>query len=228
MPETSLKLTPPDLNDGAELKRFPADAELVESEYSGFLFSSLKYSGRPLPGIRFDRCLIEKTVLAKSSLRSAMFEDTRIASCDLSAADWTGTRFSRVEFASCRLTGFVAAEGRLENVAWLNCKADYAVFPLARLTRCRFEKCDLSNATFEGASLTHVTLRDCNLTGARFIRTNLSDVDLRGSCLDGLEIEVESLKGVRIDVLQAPAIAALTGVIIENSAAGDYTVRSRT
>jgi hypothetical protein len=43
----------------------------------------------------------------------------------------------------------------------------------------------------------------------------LSEVDVRGSRIDGIEINLENLPGLRIDLSQSPAIAALTGVVIE-------------
>ena len=88
---------------------------------------------------------------------------------------------------------------------------------MAKLTRCVFEKCDLTQVTFEGASASQIVFRDCNLTNARFIRSRLSQVDVCGSCIDGLEINLEELKGLRVDLSQTPVIAALTGVVIEPS-----------
>ncbi|HEX4143967.1 MAG TPA: pentapeptide repeat-containing protein [Pirellulales bacterium] len=72
-----------------------------------------------------------------------------------------------------------------------------------------------TGATFEGATVGHVVFRDCNLANARFIRSRLSEVDVRGSRIDGIEINLENLPGLRIDLSQSPAIAALTGVVIE-------------
>jgi len=217
MAETTFKVNPPGLGDIEALAQFSPDADLTHSEYSGLAFSDLKWPGRSYAEIRFDRALFKNTVLSKTKLRSATFEDVRFTSCDLSGADWSGVQLSRVEILSSRLTGFVGAEGRYDNVLWRGCKLDYALFQMARFTRCTFEKCDLTNATFEGATANHVAFRDCNLANARFIRSRLSDVDLRGSRIDGLEIGLEDLRGLHVDLSQTPVIAGLTGVVIEKN-----------
>jgi uncharacterized protein YjbI with pentapeptide repeats len=217
MAETVFKLNPPDLGTVEALAQFPPDADLVNPDYSGQAFSDLRWHERSYPQVRFEMALFKNGVLSKTKLRSAVFEDVRFTACDLSGADWSGSQLSRVEFISSRLTGFVGAEGRYEHVLWRACKLDYALFQMARLTRCCFEKCDLTNATFEGATVGHVAFRDCNLANARFVRSKLSDVDMRGSRIDGLEINLEDLRGLRIDLSQTPVIASLTGVVIEKS-----------
>ena len=216
MAKTIFSVNRPDLGDAEALAQFPPGAEWTHAEYSGLAFSDRQWQEQNHPGIRCDRAVFKNVVLSRTKMREAVFDDVRFTSCDLSGADWSGGQLSRVEFLSSRLTGFVGAEGHFKDVLLRGCKLDYAIFQTAKLTRCHFEKCDLSQATFDGATASHVTFRDCNLSNARFIRARLADVDLRGSRIDGLEINLEELRGLRVDLSQTPEIAALTGVVIED------------
>lgn len=204
----------PDLGDPDQLTRFTGNTLDEGAEYCELQLVDLACRDCRAGRVRFDTALLHKVDLARSQMRDAAFNDVRITSSDLSNADWTGARASRLEVRSCRLTGLVAAEGKYEHARFRDCRADYAVFQLSKLERCWFENCSLVDATFEAGTLKHVVFKECDLTNVRFFQTRLNEVDLRGSQIEGIGIGLEDLKGLTIDLLQAPVIASLFGVTI--------------
>ena len=214
MSRREIRVTPPDVKHPEQLTRLGSEALEDAGVYDDSALIDVDWQERCVGRVRFDTALFRNANLSRSRMRDVALTDVRIAGCDLSNADWTGASFRRVEVVSSRLTGFVGAEGSFEDTLFRDCRADYAVFQLSKGVRCHFEKCSLVEATFEAATLNHVVFRDCDLTNARLIEAQLDSVDLCGSRIDGLGILVKDLKGVCIDLLQAPAIAALTGVII--------------
>lgn len=204
----------PDIGDGDELALYSGEPIESGGDYEGWAFADLAWRGRHLSQVEFSTSIFRKAMLAGSRLRDVAFRDVSITGSDVSNANWAGVRACRVVILSSRLTGLAACEDRFEHLFVKDCPADYAVFNLSKFERCWFENCNLSDASFETATCKHVVFRNCNLTNARFYRARLEDVDLRGSQLSGLGISLEDLRGVTIDVQQAPDIAVLTGVKI--------------
>lgn len=214
MSERASDLMPPDWKEDTELPRFQGGPPEEGSACDDWAFVDLDWQKRKIARVQFDTALWRKMNLAKSKLRDVSLRDVRIHGCDLSNADGAGIRTSRVEIVSSRLTGLVAAEGTYENTLFQDCRADYSVFQLSTFERCCFENCSLVDASFEAATLKQVVFKNCDLRNARFFQAGLLEVDLRGSMLEGLGIALDNLRGVTVDRLQTPAIAALTGVRI--------------
>jgi uncharacterized protein YjbI with pentapeptide repeats len=217
MPTPTEGVSPPDLLAADKLARFNCIAIEEGAEFSDFEFVELAWRERHVTQVHFDRAVFDKVDFAKSKFRDVSFGDVRIRFSDLSNADWTGISACRVEILSSKLTGFNGAEGKYRHALFQGCRMEYAVFQLSKFERCQFENCVLTDATFEAAALDHVAFRNCDLTNARFINARLQEVDLRGSRIEGLAVSLADLSKVTIDLLQAPAIAALTGVrIVDN------------
>ena len=215
MSRLPLKIAVPKLEDAARFQRFAVGDDLSEKEYFEVFFEGVSWSGTSANGIAFETVVFKSAKLARATMRDTRLLNVAVSNSDFANADWRGAAFERVEMTSTRLTGFNGSEGKYRHAVFRQCSAQYAVFQLANFDGCRFEECDLSSATFEGATLWDITFLKCNLSSSRFTSANLADVDLRGSRIEGIQIDLKSLQGVRIDPSQTITIAALTGAKID-------------
>jgi fluoroquinolone resistance protein len=97
-------------------------------------------------GGRVARSRLEGVRLAGSQLRSLRLVDVVVSDADVSNADWTGARVTRVVFERCRMTGFGGASLQAEHVTLRGCKLDLANFRRATLRSVTFEDCVLDDA----------------------------------------------------------------------------------
>lgn len=139
---------------------------------------------------------VDATVVsaARSGLRDVEVRDSRFGSFEAFDTTWRGIRFTR-----CKL-GFVNLRGaELLDVAFVDCTID---------------ELDLLEATARRVAFPGTRVGALNVNGA-----SLTDVDLRGA--EVLEVVgIAGLRGATISReqlhLMAPALAELTGILVED------------
>jgi uncharacterized protein YjbI with pentapeptide repeats len=140
-----------------------------------------------------------------------------------------GSRHTGTAFLSCRFD-----RAKLFDTRWEGCKLTGSQFPGAELRPMTSLDCDwswtslrgadlsgsdLSGQRFREADLTDADLRECDLTGADLDHARLQGAKLRGADLRGASAEAVhwralDLTGVRLDLVQAVALARAHGALV--------------
>lgn len=159
-----------------------ADAELIESRFSGVDFTSRTFTGLRARDVVFD-------------------------TCDFSGATLDGAAFNRVLFTGCRLTGTMFTAARLQDVVIEDSVANLGNFRAAHATYLFIERTVLTEADFYTARLTDAAILDCDLTGANVRDVCPERLSLHGSTLDGV-VGATALAGANIDADQIIPLGA--------------------
>lgn len=73
----------------------------------------------------------------------------------------------------------------------------------------------LVNSIFTESKIKNISLYNSTFNETEFIRTNLKDVDFSTYNIERIVFDIDSLKGIKINVLQASDIISLFGVQIK-------------
>ena len=74
---------------------------------------------------------------------------------------------------------------------------------------------DFSNSIFTESKIKNISLYNSTFNETEFIRTNLKDVDFSTCNIERIVFDIDSLKGIKINALQASDIISLFGVQIK-------------
>jgi len=207
-------IAPPDLPHPLDYPPFSEPMFSAHGQYEDVNIKGLILSGSNLPGLVIGPALISQVRAPGAKWRDLRITDTRVSTCDVANADWTGASLQRVVILESRLTGVNLSESRFNNVRLTRCKLDNAAFQRSRFDRCRFVGCDLRGADFDAADLRGVVFRGCDMRGARMMGIRAAGMDLRCSDVDGLAADIQTLRGAIIDHSQAAYLIQLCGLTI--------------
>lgn len=56
---------------------------------------------------------------------------------------------------------------------------------------------------------------DVSLINSEIFKTDLQDMDFRSTNIEGIKIDLYSLKGIHVDVYQAVELSKLLGIIVD-------------
>lgn len=162
------------------------------------------FTGQSARLVTIKRTTLHRCRLAAVELKDLLLVDVELHDCVLSGADLPGATLTNVTIRACRLDDTNLRMARTEQL----------VVESSDLRRCDLYDADLSGARFDR----------CQLEGAVVDRARLDGADLRGSDLFGVR-GAASMKGVRVDADQLPALArtlaADIGIVVVDDAVTD-------
>jgi uncharacterized protein YjbI with pentapeptide repeats len=149
--------------------------------------------------------------------------------CVLTGVRMAGARHTGSAFLSCRFD-----RARLFDSVWTGCKLTGSQFPGAvvrpltttdsdwswtSLRGADLSGTDLSGQKLRECDLTDADLRECDLTEAdldraRLVGAKLRGADLRGASTEAVHWRAIDLTGVRLDLVQAVAVARAHGALV--------------
>lgn len=199
----------------AELEDFRTSLFVNDENYEDTLFSNFVWENSFAGNIKLSTsrlvgCNLTLSKISKSKIVDALFEN-----CDLANARFDQSNIERVEFIKCRMTGFKGTESILSDVLFKDCQLKLSQFRMAKFKNVIFKNCILEEADFYQADLPGTIFRDCDLLKAEFSAAKLTKTDFRSSKLNGINVNIESMKGAIIEPSQLPYLAYLLGATIE-------------
>lgn len=140
--------------------------------------------------------------------------DTIFENCDFSTCEFEGVSFIRCQFKNCKFAGTNFYKCSLKNV-----EIQDSLFRLANFSNGKIEKISCVDTSFEEARFFEMILRDVEFTNLNFtkteiLETSLKDIDLSKSVIEGIVIDLQSLKGVVVNSNQAVQLCGLLDINI--------------
>lgn len=92
---------------------------------------------------------------------------------------------------------------------------NFSLFNETKLKHVLFNQCDLEQSDFYAVTHQFLQFEQCRLSGLQMQQTDLTTLDLRSSQFTHLTVDLERLKGCRVNMEQALILASLLGIRIE-------------
>ena len=215
-----VRITPP---EAPEVGEYAAEAPDLRGRFAheDLRLRDADLSESSAPGVRLERVLMERVMLARANLRTAVVQDGRFEGCDAAGSRWDQAHLTRVEMDGCRLLGAGFSRATFSDLRVRDVNAEMAMFIGAAFTAARFERCNFRGASFQGADLRNVVFRDCDLRTADLREARVEGTDLRGSNIAGMAVDLGRLRGLVLDPAQAMDIVAQMGVTVKSLEEGD-------
>ncbi|WP_445635590.1 Pentapeptide repeat-containing protein [Nostoc sp. DSM 114161] len=205
MPSKNRAIEPPNLPSSEILNRGIPDNQLYELEsYKNVYLSNCQLEGTR--GVDFQCAYFDNVKTINTYFKKLSLQDVRITKSDFANTEWEEASLNKVEFINCRLLGFKIIKSRLKNVIFKGCQGQFAQFNFSKFERVIFENSILKDSTFVEASLTSVKFINCQMNNVILADAKFKDADFRGSNIEGLQININQLKGVILDLFQAAYI----------------------
>ena len=135
--------------------------------------------------------------------------------CDLSNKSFDEGYFSKVKFLNCKMTGTSFTDSFIENTDFIDCLMIYTNFSGAKLKQVNYKTCDLSESSFIESKFNKVSFEESKLIKSEFTNTSLKNIDFSTCNIDGIRIDLYSVKGLTIDSMQAYNLIYMLGVNIK-------------
>ncbi len=185
-----------------------------EHPLMGLRWEGEEWRGEDLAGVEWKDCMICDCRLEQCDLSGWEMEDVRLENCDFVGCDFSSCRMRRVVFSGCRLTGCSFAQGTGRDMQFYDCVAQYADFTRGRWRDVEFYDCRLGGTSFADCRYTP-TFSCCDLSQCNFFHTSMNNVDVTDSLLEGITVDIESLRGIIITPEQAAGLVGLFGIKVK-------------
>lgn len=193
-----------------------ADDLLAHHTFSDETFTGLDLSGVALDDKDFDGCTFVRCRLNEARLHRVAFDECTFERCDLTMIRFDRCAFTDVRFVGTKMMGVdLSSAGLAFDATFEDCVLTYASFADMALQNRRFDRCALEEADFSGTNLTGTVFADCSLARANFDRTTLRKADLRSSTGVDLNPEACDLRGAKVSVELAIALAERLGLVVD-------------
>lgn len=194
-------IEPPKLPQETITEGLP-DGQLYETEsYSNIVLSNYQLTGAR--GVTIQSAHFTSVQMLEAQFTRFDLSDVRFDKCDFANTEWDRAILNRVEFLGCRILGFNVNKSNIKNTLVKDCKGSLVQFESTKFNAVRFENCVLDDANFMGANLSNVVFLNCDLRNATFSDAKLMSTDFRSSNIEGLQANLEQLRGAIFDPLQA-------------------------
>lgn len=163
---------------------------------------------------------------------SVIFTNCKFINCSFERSSFYHTKLNHCEFANCNFS-----EGYLKYVQMIDCKGDGANFSQSSFMSTVIENgsyfctnftgtlwdnssiinANMSNAFMPESRLKRFTVEHTNLEKVDFFKTTLKGIDVSTCKIAGITVSenLNEIKGLKINALQAADIAQLIGVKIK-------------
>jgi uncharacterized protein YjbI with pentapeptide repeats len=198
-------IEPPNLPALATMDKGIWDNQIYELEsYRNIYLSNCQIEGTK--GVDFQYAYFDNVKALNTYFKRLTLQDIRITKSDFANTEWEDSTINRVEFINCRLLGFKLTKSRLKNVIFKECQGRLSQFNFSKFDNVIFDNCILEDSTFIGSSVTNTRFINCQINNVILDSTKFKNVDFRGSNIEGLQTNINQIKGMILDVFQAAYI----------------------
>lgn len=199
--------------------------QVDDEQIIGEDFSDTRLDGQEWNGRQFVRCTFRDADMSGVRTDSVVFTE-----CDFTGTDLTESTHTNSAFRSCTFTrtnlqhstfrhstmmGSVFVDSRMRPAVYD--EVDFTLAALGNvdlrgldLTGCRMREANLVSADFRKA-----ILRSVDFAGARTVDAKFDEADLRGAVADQSLWVSASVRGAKIELMQAVAYAGANGLVVE-------------
>lgn len=208
-------IDPPNLPSPETMDKSISDNQLYELESYRNVYL-LNYEMGGVKGIDFQYAYFDNIKSLDAYFKRLTLHDVRVLKSDFANTEWEDSNLNRVEFVNCRLLGFKAVKSRLKNVVFKECQGRFSQFNFTKFDNVIFDNCILEDSTFIDSSLTDVKFINCQMNNVVLDNAKFKNTDFRGSDISGLQTNINQLKGLVLDMVQAAYILQrYTNVIVK-------------
>ncbi|MEH1785571.1 MAG: pentapeptide repeat-containing protein [Nostoc sp.] len=205
MPSKHRAIDPPNIPSSETMNQGIPDNQLYELEsYENVHLSNCQLQGTK--GVDFQYAYFDNGKAINTYFKKLTLQDVRIDKSDFANTEWEEVSINRVEFINCRLLGFQGIKSRFKNVSFKGCQGQLSQFNFSKFDNCIFDNCILEDSTFIESSLINVRFINCQMTNVILADAKFKNTDFRGSNIEGLQININQLKGAILDLFQAAYI----------------------
>ncbi|MEH1783568.1 MAG: pentapeptide repeat-containing protein [Nostoc sp.] len=205
MPSKHRAIDPPNIPSSETMNQGIPDNQLYELEsYKNVHLSNCQLQGTK--GVDFQYAYFDNVKAINTYFKKLTLQDVRIDKSDFANTEWEEGSINRVEFIDCRLLGFQGIKSRFKNVIFKGCQGQLSQFNFSKFDNCIFDNCILEDSTFIESSLINVRFINCQMTNVILADAKFKNTDFRGSNIEGLQTNINQLKGAILDLFQAAYI----------------------
>ena len=167
-------------------------------------------------GQSFDisNCIFERCTFGELDFKRISFADCIFDKCEWSNVRLVNATFQRVRFQNCRMTGLEMLHGVLMNTVFDSCMMDYLSLSETKLDRVGFSGCRMRDSLWSEVRMPKVRFENADLCKAQWMRTPLVGIDMSSCIIDGWNISLFDLRGIKLTAAQVISLSGLLGVEI--------------
>ena len=166
--------------------------------------------------VEFTACRFTRCTFRECDVKRFCFVDCVFDHCDLSNLRFENSTFQRVQFVDCRLTGVEWIKAALMNGSFKSCSMDYANLADTKLDHVEWSDCRMRESAWNNLRAKQ-TFFQCDLTSAMIRGVSMKGMDMTTCTLDGISIDPNDLRGMRVTALQALMFSRMLGLEIADS-----------
>lgn len=199
-----------ELEDVGDFDQYDFDGEKVQNK----MVEGISISDRCGIGTTVDSCIFKNVIFADCDFKNIDLIDVRFENCDLSNISLRGGSIHRVEFVNCKLVGARLDESNMKDVLFNNVLGPYSNFSYSKLQNVSMEESNLEESIFQEVNHKNIIFKESNLSNSYFNKTQLDKVDFTSCEITGIDVDIESVRGVIVTSYQALDLTRLMGIVI--------------
>lgn len=162
--------------------------------------------------IKVDSCKFVKVDFTKSKIIFRECLDVIFENCDLSNYTFQDCIFQRCIFKNCKILGSNFYECIFKHVVMESCLLRLTNISKTKLDFVSIRDSNCDETRFFECILKNIELKTNEFRRAEFFETPLTGVSFASSNIEGISIDIVSLKGIKVNSYQALTLAGLLGI----------------
>lgn len=164
-----------------------------------------------ISNVTFDGCIFDKIDFKNIKLINVNMIDVIFNNCDLSNQQFN--YLNRVEFNNCKLLGCNFNKD-IKDILFNECSGRYLNFSTINLQKVIFVNNIIKDSYFNETNLINTIFNNNNLDNSELNKITHKSLDLSTNSIQGIKIDIPSLKNLIINEYQALDIISILGVIV--------------
>ena len=187
-----------------------SDSRLDGQEWTGKHFLRCTFHDADMSGVRTEAVVFTECDFTGTDLTESIHTNSAFRSCT-----FTRTNLQHSTFRHSTMMGSTFVDSRMRPATYD--EVDFTLTALGKadlrgldLTGCRMREANLVSTDFRKATVSSV-----DFSGARTVDATFDEADLRGALVDSSLWVSASVRGAKIELMQAVAYAGAQGLVVE-------------
>jgi len=103
----------------------------------------------------------------------------------------------------------------LKDVLFEDIQGKYMNMALGNISNVEFKECCLDESSIMETKIKNLEFDGVSFINGEIFKTNLQDMDFKSTNIEGIKIDIYSLKGIHVDMYQAVELSRLLGIIVD-------------
>lgn len=191
------------------------DEVIYAEEIVSKIVEGYSIEGKNERGLTIDSCKFKNVVFTNCSFENLDLIDTRFESCDLSNVNLSNSGIHRVEFVNCKLVGTRFDESNIKDVLIKDSIGRYSNFSFSKVNGMNILNSDFEEATFQEVKHKKLSVEESSFINAYCNKTSFEKVDLTSCDIDGINVDIEDVRGAIVTTMQALHLTKLLNLQIK-------------